>query len=132
MKRSTPWKSGYSKCSPALQTNNTLCASPLCRYYSELHRRAHHYMARQRAGQILQTTALINEAYLRLLDLREFTWQDRAHFFAVCARVMRQILKSPTVFDWPIGAISDQSYWTMQFPQIVLAQACQLSRRFLV
>jgi RNA polymerase sigma factor (TIGR02999 family) len=60
--------------------------------YRELHRRAHSYMARQPVGHILQTTALINEAYLRLLDLREFTWQDRAHFFAVCAKVMRQIL----------------------------------------
>ena len=60
--------------------------------YRELHKRAHRYMAREPAGHILQTTALVNEAYLRLVDLQEFTWQDRAHFFAVCARLMRQIL----------------------------------------
>ena len=60
--------------------------------YRELDRRAHRYMAREPAGHILQTTALVNEAYLRLVDLQEFTWQDRAHFFAVCARLMRQIL----------------------------------------
>jgi RNA polymerase sigma factor (TIGR02999 family) len=60
--------------------------------YRELHRRARRYMAREPAGHILQTTALINEVYLRLVDLRELTWQDRAHFFAVCAKLMRQIL----------------------------------------
>jgi RNA polymerase sigma-70 factor, ECF subfamily len=62
------------------------------RVYSELRRRAHRYMVREPAGHILQTTALINEVYLRVVDLREFTWQDRAHFLAVCARLMRQIL----------------------------------------
>ena len=60
--------------------------------YSELRRRAHRYMVREPAGHILQTTALINEVYLRVVDLRELTWQDRAHFLAVCARLMRQIL----------------------------------------
>ena len=60
--------------------------------YRELHRRAHRYMAREPAGHMLQTTALINEVYLRVVDLRDLTWQDRAHFFAVCARLMRQIL----------------------------------------
>jgi RNA polymerase sigma factor (TIGR02999 family) len=60
--------------------------------YSELHRRARRYMAREPAGHILQTTALINEVYLRVGGLQELTWQDRAHFFAVCARLMRQIL----------------------------------------
>ena len=49
-------------------------------------------MAREPAGHILQTTALINEVYLRVVNLKELTWQDRAHFFAVCARLMRQIL----------------------------------------
>jgi RNA polymerase sigma factor (TIGR02999 family) len=60
--------------------------------YGELHKRAHRYMAREPAGHILQTTVLINEVYLRVVDLRELTWQDRAHFFAVCAKLMRQIL----------------------------------------
>ncbi len=60
--------------------------------HNELRRRAHRYMAREPPGHILQTTALINEVYLRLVDLRELTWQDRAHFFAVCAKLMRQIL----------------------------------------
>ena len=60
--------------------------------YAELRRRAHRYMSREPAGHILQTTALINEVYLRVVDLRELTWQDRAHFLAVCAKLMRQIL----------------------------------------
>ena len=60
--------------------------------YSELHRRAHRYMAGEPPGHILQTTALVNEVYLRLVDLRDFTWQDRIHFFAICAKLMRQIL----------------------------------------
>ena len=60
--------------------------------YSELRRRAHRYMVREPAGHILQTTALINEVYLRVFHLRELNWQDRAHFLAVCARLMRQIL----------------------------------------
>jgi RNA polymerase sigma factor (TIGR02999 family) len=60
--------------------------------YKELHRLAHHYMSRERDGHALQTTALIHEAYTRLLDCRDLKWQDRAHFFGVCARLMRQIL----------------------------------------
>jgi RNA polymerase sigma-70 factor, ECF subfamily len=60
--------------------------------YAELRRRAHRYMAREAPGHILQTTALINEVYLRVVDLQEMTWQDRAHFLAVCAKLMRQIL----------------------------------------
>ena len=58
----------------------------------ELRRCAHRYMTREPPGHIFQTTALINEVYLRLVDLRELTWQDRIHFFAACARLMRQIL----------------------------------------
>ena len=53
---------------------------------------AHQYMRRERAGNTLQTTALINEAYLRLVDYKRMRWQDRAHFFAVAAQVMRRIL----------------------------------------
>ncbi|MBZ5516458.1 MAG: sigma-70 family RNA polymerase sigma factor [Acidobacteriia bacterium] len=60
--------------------------------HAELHRAAHRHMARERPGHTLQTTALVNEVYLRLVDAREVTWQDRAHFFAICARMMRRIL----------------------------------------
>ena len=60
--------------------------------YEELRRRARHYMARERPGSTLQPTALVNEAYLRLVDAREVRWQDRIHFFAVAAQVMRRIL----------------------------------------
>jgi RNA polymerase sigma factor (TIGR02999 family) len=60
--------------------------------YDELRRIARHYMRRERAGNTLQTTALINEAYLRLVDADSASWQDRAQFFAVAAQLMRRIL----------------------------------------
>ena len=60
--------------------------------YDELRRLAHRYMSRENAGHTLQTTALVNEAYLRLAEVKEMNWQDRAHFFAVSADVMRRIL----------------------------------------
>jgi RNA polymerase sigma-70 factor (ECF subfamily) len=60
--------------------------------YRELHRAARGCMARERGGHTLQTTALINELYLRLFDLKLIDWQNRAHFFALCARQMRRIL----------------------------------------
>ena len=60
--------------------------------YRELHRLARYYMRRERAGHSLQATALVNEAYLRLADYTRTRWQDRAHFFAVSAQVMRRIL----------------------------------------
>ncbi len=60
--------------------------------YQELHRLAHHYMRRERVGHTLQTTALVNEAYMRLADYKKMRWQSRAHFFAVAAQVMRRIL----------------------------------------
>src|SRR5216684_87636 len=60
--------------------------------YTELHRLAHHYMGRERAGHSLQTTALVNEAYMRLVDYKRMQWQNRAHFFAVSAQLMRRIL----------------------------------------
>jgi RNA polymerase sigma-70 factor, ECF subfamily len=60
--------------------------------YQELHRMAQRYMAREHEGHDLQTTALINEVYLRLVKVKEVEWQDRAHFFAVSARLMRRIL----------------------------------------
>jgi RNA polymerase sigma factor (TIGR02999 family) len=59
---------------------------------SELHRLARKYMRRERPGQSLQTTELVNEVYLRLIDTQQVSWQDRVHFFAVSARMMRRIL----------------------------------------
>ena len=60
--------------------------------YEELHRLAKRYMRRERSGHTLQTSALVNEAYLRLIGARNVRWQNRAHFFAVSARLMRRIL----------------------------------------
>lgn len=60
--------------------------------YERLHRMARSYMRNERPGHTLQPTALVNEAFLRLVDTRDLEWTDRAHFFAVCARVMRRIL----------------------------------------
>src|SRR6186997_3171595 len=60
--------------------------------YHELHRLARRYMRRERSGHSLQATALVNEAYMRLADYTRMQWQDRAHFFAVSAQVMRRIL----------------------------------------
>ena len=62
--------------------------------YEELRRLAHHYMKGERPDHTLQTTALVNEAYLRLADQTAPDWQSRAHFFGVAARAMRQILVS--------------------------------------
>jgi RNA polymerase sigma factor (TIGR02999 family) len=62
--------------------------------YGELRRLAHRYMNTERTEHTLQTTALVNEAYLRLADQTNPRWQNRAHFFAVAARAMRQILVS--------------------------------------
>ena len=58
----------------------------------ELHRLAHRYMSRERPDHTLQTTALVNEAYVRLIDQRRVRWQNRAHFFAIAAQTMRRIL----------------------------------------
>ncbi len=60
--------------------------------YGELHRLAHHYMNRERPGHTLQTSALVNEAFLRLVDQRNVKWSNRAHFFAIAAQMMRRIL----------------------------------------
>ena len=60
--------------------------------YDELHRLARRYMKRERTGHSLQTTALVNEAYVRLVDYKRMQWQNRAHFFAVSAQLMRRIL----------------------------------------
>jgi RNA polymerase sigma factor (TIGR02999 family) len=63
--------------------------------YAELHRLAHHYMSGERTDHTLQTTALVNEAYIRLVDSAHANWENRSHFFGVCAQVMRRIL-----VDW--------------------------------
>lgn len=60
--------------------------------YNELHRLANSYLRRERAGHTLQPTALVNEAYLRLVDQRTPDWKNRAHFFGVAAQLMRQVL----------------------------------------
>ena len=60
--------------------------------YAELHRLARRYMNRERPGHSLQATALVNEAYIRLVDYTRMQWQNRAHFFAVSAGLMRRIL----------------------------------------
>src|ERR1017187_6759280 len=60
--------------------------------YEELHRLARRYMKGERPGHSIQTTALVNEAYTRLVDYRRMQWQSRAHFFAVSAQLMRRIL----------------------------------------
>jgi RNA polymerase sigma factor (TIGR02999 family) len=60
--------------------------------YEELHRLARHYMIHERPGHTLQTTELVNEAYVRLIDWKNVKWQNRAHFFGVAAQMMRRVL----------------------------------------
>jgi RNA polymerase sigma factor (TIGR02999 family) len=60
--------------------------------YDELRRLAHRYMVHERPGHVLQTTALVNEAYVQLIEANKVNWQDRTHFFAISANLMRQIL----------------------------------------
>lgn len=60
--------------------------------YSELHRLAHRHIKKERPGHTLQTSALLNEAFLRLVDQRDVQWQGRAHFFSIAAQMMRRIL----------------------------------------
>ena len=60
--------------------------------YDELHRLAQRYLSRERAGHTLQTTALVHEAYLRLVDQKSVNWQNRAQFFGIAAQMMRRIL----------------------------------------
>ncbi len=72
--------------------------------YAELHRIAKRYMNREREGHTLQTTALVNEAYMRLIDWKSAKWENRAHFFGVSAQLMRRILvdfarKRPKIND---------------------------------
>ena len=60
--------------------------------YKELHRQAHRYLQKERAGHTLQTTALVHEAYLKLVDQKSVAWESRSHFFAIAATMMRRIL----------------------------------------
>ncbi len=60
--------------------------------YEELRRLAHQYMSRERPGHTMQTSGLVNEAYLRLVDQKNIHWHNRAHFFGIAARLMRQVL----------------------------------------
>ena len=60
--------------------------------HQELHRLAHHYMRRESPGHTLQTSDLVNEAFLRLVDQRDVQWRNRAHFFGIAAQIMRRIL----------------------------------------
>src|SRR6476646_7986488 len=60
--------------------------------YQQLHRLAHHYLSHERSNHTLQTSALVNEAYLRLIEWKNVRWQNRAHFFAISAQLMRRIL----------------------------------------
>jgi RNA polymerase sigma factor (TIGR02999 family) len=72
--------------------NQSACHRLVALVYEELHRMAHHQMARERAGHTLQTTALVHELYLRLIGTEEVSWNDRAHFFALAAQLMRRVL----------------------------------------
>jgi RNA polymerase sigma factor (TIGR02999 family) len=76
------WRNGDEDALPRL--------TPLV--YQELHRLAAAYMRRERAGHTLQTSALVNEAYIKLVDSSRVRWQNRAHFFAVAAKLMRRVL----------------------------------------
>jgi RNA polymerase sigma factor (TIGR02999 family) len=89
--------------------------------YDELHQAAQRYMAREAPGHTLQTTALINEVYLRLVNFREATWQNRAHFFAVCAKLMRRIL---TDFARSRQYLKRGG----EAPHVLLEEACLLSQ----
>jgi len=88
--------------------------------YNELHRLAHRYMVAEQPGQTLQTTALVHEVYLRLVDANNINWQDRAHFYAICARLMRRIL---------IDFARSRNYQKRgaQFPHIELEEAATVS-----
>ena len=91
--------------------------------YDELHRLAQRYMKGERPGHSLQTTALVNEAYMRLVDYKSMKWQNRAHFFAVSAQLMRRILVDHArsenraaisrMFPW-----TRRPWWAANGPQI--------------
>jgi len=86
--------------------------------YAELHRIARRYMSRERDGHTLQTTALVNEAYIRLIDWKSAKWENRAHFFGVSAQLMRRILvdfarKRPKVDEKVVQHVSLEEVFTI-------------------
>jgi RNA polymerase sigma factor (TIGR02999 family) len=86
--------------------------------YAELHRIARRYMSRERDGHTLQTTALVNEAYMRLIDWKTARWENRAHFFGVSAQLMRRILvdfarKRPRVKEVEVKKVSLDEAFTV-------------------
>ena len=101
--------------------------------YDELRRIARRHMRNERAGNTLQTTALIHEAYLRLVDIERAEWQDRVHFFAVCAQIMRRILldrarrRSTAKRGGEMKMINHSSAINLdEIPDIASAKAAQL------
>jgi RNA polymerase sigma-70 factor, ECF subfamily len=86
--------------------------------YAELHRIAKSYMRREREGHILQTSALVNEAYVRLIDWKTARWENRAHFFGVSAQLMRRILvdfarKRPKIDKQAVQRVSLEEAFTI-------------------
>lgn len=86
--------------------------------YEELHRIAKRYMRREREGHTLQTTALVNEAYMRLIEWKTAKWENRAHFFGVSAQLMRRILvdfarRRPKIEGEPVHHVSLENALTV-------------------
>jgi len=90
--------------------------------YNELRRAARQYLAREAPGRSVQTTEVVNEVYLRLVDLGQVGWKDRAHFFAICAKMMRRILTD-------FARIRRARKRGGEAPRISLDQAPQVSRQ---
>ena len=90
--------------------------------YQELRRAARQYLAREAPGRSVQTTEVVNEVYLRLVDLGQVGWKDRAHFFAICAKMMRRILTD-------FARIRRARKRGGEAPRISLDQAPQVSRQ---
>ena len=97
--------------------------------YEQLRRMARTYMRNERPGHSLQATALVNEAFLRLVDTRDLDWTDRTHFFAVCARVMRRIFWWMPRGRVPQSSAADKlSGWSIR-PQSISTVCRPLVRR---
>lgn len=93
MNEELPKRREITKMLQACSDGNREAMDELIPYvYDELHHRAHRYLNRERKNHTLQTTALVHEAYLRLIDQKFVDWQSRAHFFGVAANMMRRIL----------------------------------------
>jgi len=96
--------------------------------YEELRRSAQRYMARQAPGHTLQTTALVNEVYTRLIDRSHMEWQNRAHFFAVCAKIMRNVLVDHFRRQRPKVALSGEALVSPEPDLDVMALEAALGR----